>query len=226
MRIKLERKEFHVTHLDLLISQIIFNSLKKLCLYLGKFLIFEKKLERIKSLSLVESKQLIDIVCYLFERHIIHRDVRPQNLMVDWRHQHLKLIDFGFAIIHKTDEKICLPVAGTITYGSYEFLKHCMEKLNEQGKEQSYNYEETFDLTCAINIIMYMNDTDVKNKIKPIQELKCLKIKASEALKTWQGVQQENNVYSNLLNLINKLTKSTDFKDIKEQLEKLKFFNK
>ena len=60
-------------------------------------MIFENELEKLKSLSLNQLNQLIDIIQYLYDSNIIHRDIRPNNLMFDRSKKHIKLIDFGFA---------------------------------------------------------------------------------------------------------------------------------
>ncbi|CAF3770701.1 unnamed protein product, partial [Rotaria sp. Silwood1] len=70
----------------------------------GKYLVYEKELQCIDSLALIQSKQFIDITHYLYDCHIIHCDVRPKNLMLDRDTNHIKLIDFGFAIAYDEDD--------------------------------------------------------------------------------------------------------------------------
>ncbi|CAF1343677.1 unnamed protein product [Rotaria sp. Silwood1] len=127
----------------------------------------KKNLQCIESLSLIQSKQLIDIIHYLYDCRVFHRDSN-----------HIK----GFPC---------------------------------------YFYERTFDLICALNIIMVMNVNEVVLK----------------SLQLWKDTQRTNKHYSNLLNLIKKLDswypldessvshvskdQSAIFDVIKDEIEKL-----
>ncbi|CAF1943323.1 unnamed protein product [Rotaria magnacalcarata] len=82
----------------------------------GKFIIFENILFELQSLTLIQSKQLIDIIESLYNCRIIHRDIRPQNLMVDKKCEQLKLIDFGYAETFTINQETkLLPIEGTNT---------------------------------------------------------------------------------------------------------------
>ncbi|CAF4953259.1 unnamed protein product, partial [Rotaria socialis] len=56
---------------------------------------------------------MIDIIEFLYTSDIVHRDIRPQNLMLDYHEEHIKLIDFDFVI----------------TYAGYELLTFYVEAL-------------------------------------------------------------------------------------------------
>jgi hypothetical protein len=133
--------------------------------------------------------------------------------------QQLKLIDFGFAITCEindvTEESL---VAGTITYAGYEFLNFYSKLSLNSLCSPSYHYERTFDLKCALNIIIYMNDDVVQSTLNSIGILPSVQQKTLESLKLWENLQQNNENYSNLLNLINNLNKSSDFNVLKDQL--------
>ena len=49
--------------------------------------------------------QLVHAVHYVHEEKFIHRDIKPQNIIIDENTMKLKLIDFGLAIkIEKDNE--------------------------------------------------------------------------------------------------------------------------
>ncbi|CAM2729668.1 unnamed protein product [Rotaria socialis] len=122
-----------------------------------KYLLYEKELQRIETLSLMHSKQLIDITKYLYDCHIIHRHVRPENLMLDKDTSHIKLIDFTFAITYDVDGKAgSIGVTDTIAYAGHEFLEYYSQLLFG-SRLPNYRYERTFDLKCALNVIMALN---------------------------------------------------------------------
>ncbi|CAF1073077.1 unnamed protein product [Rotaria sordida] len=155
---------------------------------------------KLTSLSLTQSENLIDIIEYLYDSNIIHRDIRPNNLMSD---------------------KSELPIAGTITYAGYEFLNFCSKIEHNTFWSPSYRYDKTFDLKCVLNIIIYMINENVQAKLNSIEELLSTKEKIPRLLELWENVKNKNTKYSKLLNTINKLTKSSDFQTLKDQLKEL-----
>ncbi|CAF5025102.1 unnamed protein product, partial [Rotaria sp. Silwood1] len=187
-----------------------------------KFLLFKNELQLIKSLTKVQSKQLIDIVEYLYNRRIIHRDLRPDNLMVVTKCSHLKLIDFGFATSFNTNETTKeLSIGGTIIFADTKFLKHYLDTYSEfQLKPLVYNYPRTFDLQCALNIIMFMAHSRIKIEMNLIQQLQT-KTKAEESLKLWTRIKEVNTNYSELLKSINDKKQTLNFSTIKEEIKKL-----
>ena len=190
--------------------------------YLGNYLIFKNELEKLESLSLPQSEELIDIIEYLYDSNIIHRDVRPNNLMCDISSQRVKLIDFGFAITLDTREKSKeVPIAGTITYAGYEFLNFYSKIEHNAVWSRSYRYDKKFDLKCALNIIIYMMNRTVRHKLNSIEGLSSTEGKTPKLLELWENVKKEHEKYSNLLSTINNLAESSDFQKLKGQLKEL-----
>ncbi|CAF5088639.1 unnamed protein product [Rotaria sp. Silwood1] len=185
---------------------------------MSKFLLFKNKLQHIDSLSLNESKQLIDILHYLYDCNIIHRDIRRENLMFDSNNNHLKLIDFGFAITYQAEKT---PIAGALTLASCEFLISVLQYARRFSFPICYDYKQTFDLECALNLILYMNDFYVHQKIQSIHSLSPPIKKIDAALQFWEEIQRKYTTYSIILHKIKTLTDSSTFDVIKEELENL-----
>ncbi|CAF3659166.1 unnamed protein product [Rotaria sp. Silwood1] len=189
----------------------------------SKFIIFENFLQPLKSLSLNQSKQLINIIHDLYNCNIIHRDIRPQNLMLEKKSEYLKLIDFGFAVIFENDQKTkVLPIQGGISYGGLKFLKFCSKFVFNSAIGSCYEYEQTFDLPCAINFIMFMTNNDVKEKLTSFKKLS-LQDRIKLSYRYWRDQKVKNKNYADLLNLIDNSQESPNFDLIIVEVEK--YFN-
>ncbi|CAM4968178.1 unnamed protein product [Rotaria socialis] len=194
-----------------------FNDLNKFHLFFqdilhpmssDKYLFYEKELQCIESLSLIQSKQLIDIVHYLYDCGVIHRDIYPRNLMLDRDSNHIKLIDFGFAIAVNIDNKGgSIDIIGSLTYASESFLDFYLKLLNRH-QFPYYFYETAFDLICALHIIMAMNNADIKRSINAIHILQDVKERVLKSSQLWKDTKRTNTHYSNLFTLIEKLDDS------------------
>ncbi|CAF1325381.1 unnamed protein product, partial [Rotaria sp. Silwood1] len=186
-----------------------------------KYLFYKKELQFIESLSLEQSKQVIDIINYLYNCHVIHRDICPQNLMLDYDTNHIKLIDFGCAITYVIDDKAgSIEIIGTTIYAGLKFLDF-YSKLITGVYLPYYEYEQTFDLQCALNIIISMNNIDIKEKIYSIEILTDIHKRQLKILQFWKDTLRDNQHYSNLLNLINNFDEKSTFEILKVQIEQL-----
>ncbi|CAF3369654.1 unnamed protein product [Rotaria socialis] len=190
-----------------------FNDLNKFHLFFqdiihpmssDKYLFYEKELQCIESLSLIQSKQLIDIVHYLYDCGVIHRDIHPRNLMLDRDSNHIKLIDFGFAIAVNINNKGgSIHIIGPLSYASEPFLDYYSKVLTRWIPY--YFYELEFDLICALNIIMSMVNADIKRSIDAIRILQDVKERVLKSSQLWKDTKRTNKHYSNLFALIKKL---------------------
>ncbi|CAF4005588.1 unnamed protein product [Rotaria sordida] len=184
-----------------------------------KYLLYEKQLQCIQSLSLIQAKQLIDIVHYLYDCRIIHCDVRPQNLMLDRDTNHIKLIDFGFAFAFDTDNKGgSIHVIGPLAFASEPFLNLYSRLLKGQDFPY-YFYERTFDLICTLNIIMAMSNADINRSINSFIYLQDVNEVVFKSLELWKDTQRTNKHYSKLLKLIEKLDSWYPFDESNESNE-------
>lgn len=89
-------------------------------------------------------KQILQAIAYCHEQNVVHRDVKPENLMIDKEQNNiLKLIDFGTAIEFDVDPPVLLKdIHGTSYYVAPEVL-------NYQG------YNERCDV-WSIGVILYI----------------------------------------------------------------------
>ncbi|CAF1426649.1 unnamed protein product [Rotaria sordida] len=186
---------------------------------IGKFILFKDPLKALTSINLQQAKQLISIIEHLYKCGIIHRDIRPNNIMFDETCNHLKLIDFGFATTLENNENTKeLGIEGVVLYAGLEFLKLYSEVVVLNAEMiHTYKYERTFDLTCALNVIMFMKNKEIAKKFN-LWKSSSLKLRVAASLEFWSDLKQKNKNYNDLLNLIDNLS---DFKIIKDGIEVL-----
>jgi 5'-AMP-activated protein kinase catalytic alpha subunit len=66
-------------------------------------------------------QQLISAISYLGELGIVHRDVKPENLLLDDQ-LNLKMVDFGLSNTYKEGEKLST-ACGSPCYAAPELIK-------------------------------------------------------------------------------------------------------
>ncbi|CAF5171528.1 unnamed protein product, partial [Rotaria sp. Silwood1] len=125
--------------------------------------------------------------------------------MLDRDSNHIKLIDFGFAFAFDTDNKGgSIDIIGPLAFASEPFL-HLYSKLLKGQDFPYYFYERTFDLICALNIIMAMSNVDIKRSIDSFIYLQDVNELVLKSLQLWKDTRRTNKYYSKLLKLIKKL---------------------
>ncbi|CAF1192907.1 unnamed protein product [Rotaria sordida] len=165
--------------------------------------------------------QMINFVRYLYITNLIHRDIRPPNVMIG-PNKMLRLIDFGFAYRFKANETVQnLPIEGTTTFAGIDFLTEYLNLIEDPHGTVWYNYERNFDLFCAINVITYMINKEVRYEMNKIHgAITCGNTKEYDALQIWIRMQQQNKTYDELLQSIRKLSNVLDFENIESILRK------
>ncbi|CAF4627719.1 unnamed protein product, partial [Rotaria sp. Silwood1] len=158
-----------------------------------------KELQVIESLSLEQLRQLLDIINDLYNCHVIHRDICPQNLMLDYDTNHIKLIDFGCAITYDIDDKAgSIETRGTTIYAELQILDVLAGISCDLTVGACYAYERTFDLQCSLNIIISMNNIDIKEKIYSFEILTDTHKTQLKILQFWKDTQRENQQQAKL----------------------------
>lgn len=74
-------------------------------------------------LFLTMAMQITEILGMLHKNNVVHRDIKPDNILVSRDHQHIKLTDFGIAqLVTRENEEIYDPavIEGTLRYMSPE----------------------------------------------------------------------------------------------------------
>ena len=84
------------------------------------FIYVKKKLSEPEALALFH--QIIDAMVYLHEMKIVHRDVKPENILFD-SHGSIKLIDFGFSCYYSNSDTSLNEPLGTPSYACPEMHK-------------------------------------------------------------------------------------------------------
>lgn len=184
-------------------------------------MIFTEELKYIQTLKNDESIALIDVIKFFFKNKIIHRDIRPSNIMIG-NDKIIRIIDFGFAYkFEQNENKKMLMIQGATTFAAIEFLREYLLLTREKLKNMVYNYAHNFDLYCALNVIVYKINKEARSKMKSIiRHGKSDEGKASDSLKLWENVEHENKTYFQLIGKIRNVNNLSDFEEIKKILKK------
>ena len=108
-----------------------------------------ERILRKKNISQKETYRIIDELCdaltYIHNKQIVHRDIKPNNILITHDGHHVKLIDFGLA--DRDDFDILKEPAGTAAFASPE----------QQKRNKIDNRSDIFALGKLLQDISYQS---------------------------------------------------------------------
>ena len=128
--------------------------------------------------------ELCDALTYIHNKQIVHRDIKPNNILITRDGHHVKLIDFGLA--DKDDFDILKEPAGTTAFASPE----------QQKRNKIDNRSDIYALGKIIQDIPYQSF-----KIKRITK-KCLEENPEKRFRSALDVKKKLNSKTDIIILI------------------------
>ena len=125
--------------------------------------------------------ELCDALTYIHNKQIVHRDIKPNNILITRDGHHVKLIDFGLA--DKDDFDILKEPAGTTAFASPE----------QQKRNKIDNRSDIYALGKIIQDIPYQSF-----KIKRITK-KCLEENPEKRFRSALDVKKKLNSKTNII---------------------------
>ncbi|KAF0975569.1 hypothetical protein FDP41_005563 [Naegleria fowleri] len=119
----------------------------------GNYWIVMEKCYPCTSLSKSEMKALVELVKSFHQAGVLHRDIRPQNIMKT--DSTPLLIDFGFSV---RIEEHHSNFAGTSTFCAEQYSEHWTHRLTS-------TYLKIYDYESLLKVFVYFADTTVKDSI-------------------------------------------------------------
>ncbi len=141
--------------------------------------------------------EILDALDYVHKKQIFHRDLKPANILVTFKGDNVKLVDFGLALADDFDDN--LKMAGTPKYAAPEQMTH------------SFNIDARADI-YAFGIILKEMLIGENNNIQLIKQRSTL---AEEIVKkcTEPKIELRYNNCRQIINLINNIEISDLFLD-------------
>jgi serine/threonine protein kinase len=105
-------------------------------------------------------KEILESVDYLHKQKVIHRDLKPNNILITdgMNGRFVKIADFGLATIHEFDGQTHTKYKGTIRYAAPEVMR-------------SRNYDIKADIYSLGVILQELFNIDINEYLKYIYPL-------------------------------------------------------
>jgi serine/threonine protein kinase len=119
---------------------------------------------QVRSTILIHMVELADVVSYLHGVGLIHRDIKPDNILIDYKTKELKLIDFGISKFSHNSETITMLV-GTHHYMAPEHFINESERITESSWDLSLisNKVDVFSFGVLLNYLFSEGEHPLKD---------------------------------------------------------------
>lgn len=103
--------------------------------------------------KLMITKQLSKVVLYFHENNCIHRDLKAENVILDYENKKIYLIDFGIAKVLSSEPQIITRAKGTMCYLAPEIFE--IQSINDK-KQIVSSITQAVDVWAFCCIVSYI----------------------------------------------------------------------
>lgn len=144
-------------------------------------LFFDETLEHIEQLSSLHKSGLLQCLQGAHAAGVIHRDLRPDNLMQNSSDGSVRLIDWGFAYMMDDESTHIPPFEGSFRYAGDEVLASAIaEQLRQPQKKD--------DLESFVRTLLSLTFVSLQHELADVETFQ-------DAKDYWSGERKENTLF-------------------------------
>ncbi|CAF1305622.1 unnamed protein product [Didymodactylos carnosus] len=162
-----------------------------------RFICFDKQLIEIKEqLTYKQILSLFQIVIELNKQRIVHRDIRPNNILLCIQTKDLYLVDFGFAC----EMGSYVSFAGTVCYAPAHMLLNLRHRFGHYGSLFQYN-DENYDLESFVKVLVFYDNVENREKLQKLDTISRQDDKIEAYISFWDKIRS-NEKFQKLFDLV------------------------